>query len=302
MSRPDKPSATGGANAAVALRFQRFASSLTVNNRPLITRRRESIVRRLNGDFWEASSAGAHYFYVGSYGRDTAIRSFHDVDLLFQLPQALRARYDAHAGNGQSALLQAVRGSLLRTFPQTKIGGDGQVVVVRFRDEMRFEVLPAFKNPDGAYAHPDSNGGGTWRVTNPKPEIEAVSALDAACNSNLKRLCRLARAWRRTWSVPISGWLLDALIVSFLKTHRYRAKPHSHYARLCCDLFNFLSQQGERQYWLAPGSRQRVPRDGAFEFKAKRCHLLAIKALKHEIAGDCKAAVYCWKQVFGREF
>ena len=42
--------------------------------------------------------------YTGSYGRDTAISGFSDLDMLFWLHPDDHSRFDSHQGNGQSAL------------------------------------------------------------------------------------------------------------------------------------------------------------------------------------------------------
>lgn len=65
------------------------------------------------------------------------------------------------------------------TYPRTDIRGDGQVVVIKFSDGMKFEILPAFKNNtiwgwDGTYKYPDSHMGGNWMSTNPKAEQDAI--------------------------------------------------------------------------------------------------------------------------------
>ena len=45
-----------------------------------------------------------------------------DVDLLYELPNELYARFNGHAGNGQSALLAHVRASIQKTYSVTERG------------------------------------------------------------------------------------------------------------------------------------------------------------------------------------
>ena len=148
--------------------FKAFCVNLQVRNAGTISMRYKAIARRLNADFWGTSSGTAHSLYVGSYGRNTAIDGFSDLDMLFQLPAPLYRRYAAYAGNGQSALLQAVRSSISRTYSTTRIRADGQVIQVPFADGIVFEVVPAFLKTDGSYTFPDANGGGCWRITDPR--------------------------------------------------------------------------------------------------------------------------------------
>jgi hypothetical protein len=251
--------------------FQTFCSNLTVNNASDISARYKLITRRLNLDFWNSDSETRHSYYIGSYGRGTAIRNFHDLDVLFELPITEFSKYNNYSGNGQSALLQAVKNSIIKTYSSTDVGGDGQVVVVRFSDGMRFEILPGFEVESG-YVYPNSNNGGSWKSTNPFPEIAAINETDAACNYNLKQLCRMARAWRRKWDVEIGGLLIDTLANYFIKSWEYRDKSYVYYDWMSRDFFDYLANQNkEKTYWLAPGSNQYVYRKGLFEYKARQC-------------------------------
>ena len=83
-------------------------------------------------------------------------------------------------------------------------------------DGIDFEVLPAFINKDGTYTFANTNNGGSWKITDPKAEIEAINNMDKLCNHNLKRLCKMARAWKDKNSVDISGILIDILAYKFL--------------------------------------------------------------------------------------
>ncbi len=81
------------------------------------------------------------------------------------LPDSTFLQYYKHTGNGPSALLQAVRNAIRLTYPSTDIGADGQIVHVQFSAGAPFEVLPAFTATGGKFLFPDSNGGGSWRLT-----------------------------------------------------------------------------------------------------------------------------------------
>ncbi len=176
--------------------FSTFCSSLTVNDGGTISTRYKNITRRLNTDYWATTSDTAHSLYVGSYGRGTATQGFSDLDMIFRLPYEEYVKYNNYAGNGQSALLQAVKRSIEKTYSKTSIRGDGQVILVPFTDGITFEVVPAFANKDDSFTFPDANGGGSWKTTDPKPEIAAIRARNNVCNGNLKSLCRMMRAWK----------------------------------------------------------------------------------------------------------
>ena len=205
----------------VAEWFTTFCTNIQVQNVSTISMRYKNITKRLNTDFWDTTSETSHSLYVGSYGRNTAIDGFSDLDMIFQLPYEKYEQYDGYSGNGQSALLQEVKNSILTTYVNTDIGADGQVIVVTFVDGMKFEVVPAFVNKNDSYTYPDSNDGGKWATTNPKAEIKAIRDRNNNCNGNLLRLCRMMRAWRSEWSVRIGGLLIDTLAYQFIDDWQY---------------------------------------------------------------------------------
>ena len=282
--------------------FSTFCSNLTIQNGSSISTRYKAITRRLNTDFWNTTSETSHSLYVGSYGRNTATRGFSDLDMVFELPSALYSQYDAYSSNGQSALLQAVRSSMKKTYSTSSIGGDGQVVVVSFQDGVTFEVVPVFNNQGGTCTYPDSNNGGAWKATNPKPEIQAIKNRNIVCNNNLIPLCRMMRAWKQKWNVPIGGLLIDTLAYQFIENYEYRDKSYLYYDFMCRDFFKWMSEQSSEQaFWRAPGSGQYVYGKGLFQYKAKQCYNIAIEAIADETATP-RSAKYEWRRIFGTAF
>ena len=283
--------------------FKTFCDNIQVKDGGTISSRYKSITRRLNTDFWTTTSETSHSLYVGSYGRNTAIDGFSDLDMIFELPSALYRQYDQHEGNGQSALLQAVRQSLQRTYPSTDVGADGQVVQIDFTDKLSFQIVPVFLNTEDTYTFPDSNDGGRWRTTNPRPEIAAIRDRNSACNGNLIPLCRMARSWKRKWDVPIGGLLVDTLAYQFIENYQYRDKSFLYYDFMSRDFFKWMSEQDENQeYWKAPGSGQYVYGKGLFQYKAKRCYNIAVEAIGHDTAKEEWAAKYDWREIYGTAF
>ena len=284
--------------------FLAFCSNLTItaDARSGIGHRYQLITRRLNLDFWGRDSKTNNSFYVGSYGRGTAIRGFSDLDMIFQLPYGYYQRYNNYSGNSQSAMLQDVRRSLQKTYPTTDIGGDGQVVKISFSDGIDFETVPAFWNSDGSYTFPDSNAGGRWKITNPKPEIAAVASADAECNGNLKQLCRMMRSWKNRWAVPMGGLLIDTLAHRFIRAWEYRNKSFFYYDLMSRDFFDFLAIEPQRQHWQALGSGQYIYSKGAFQHKARRCCNLAKEAINYQLSGHNYSARQKWREIFGTNY
>jgi hypothetical protein len=290
---------------ALADWFQTFCLNLQVQEGATISVRYRNIARRLNTDFWTTTSETSHSLYAGSYGRNTAIAGFSDLDMIFELPYTEYLKFGGYQGNGQSALLQAVKRSIEKTYSVTRIRADGQVIVVPFSDGISFEVVPAFLNSDNSYTYPDANSGGRWRATDPRPEIEAIRVRSRATNGNLVQLCRMMRQWKRVWDVPIGGLLIDTLAYQFIENWPYRDKSYLYYDYMCRDFFLWMAAQHlEQAYWRSPGAGQFVHRKGMFQYKARRCYNLALEAIAHETAPIKRewAARQKWRKIFGGRF
>lgn len=289
----------------VAEEFRQFRDEYNIKTDLIssIGARYRRITRRLNKDFWNTESEDAHSLYIGSYGRDTAAKGVSDLDVAFRLPYEVWERYNAYQTNGQSALLQAVRASLLSTYAYSEIGGDGQVVVLRFDDNVTFEILPVFDNKGATWTYPDSNGGGSWKTCNPKAEIEAVRSRNILMNGNLKALCRMMRVWRDYNSAPMSGALIDTLAYQFIETWVHRDKSFLYHDYLARDFLAFMRDQDREQaHWRMPGSGSYVYRTGAFGYKAGLDHKYAVEAcnLLEEVQGPTRRLK--WRTVFGPSF
>jgi hypothetical protein len=283
--------------------FTSFCANQTVTKGDDISYRYHRITRRLNTDFWTTDSDAAHSRYVGSYGRNTAIDGFSDVDMVFELPNALYHQYNAHTGNGQAALLQAVRTSIKETYSVTSIRADGQVIVVPFDDGINFEVVPVFLNDDSSYTYPDSNGGGSWRTTDPRREIAAIKERNDATNGNLVRFARMLRAWKKTWDVPIGGLLIDTLAYQFIENYQYRDKSYLYYDFFSRDVFDWMASQDDQQeWWRAPGSGAYVYGKGLFQYKARRACNLAKEAIAYDSAKQEWSAKQKWREIYGTSF
>ena len=289
----------------VAEWFTTFCANIRVQDVDTISMRYKNITKRLNTDFWDTTSETSHSLYVGSYGRDTAIEGFSDLDMIFELPATVYWQYDGYSGNGQSALLQEVRGSIRKKYPNTDVGADGQVIAVSFDDGITFEVVPVFVNESGSYTYPDSNDGGSWSITNPKPEIKAIRDRNNDCNGNLKPLCRMMRSWKSKWSAPMGGLLIDTLAYQFIENWEHKDKSYLYYDWMCRDFFlSMANQSKDKKYWLAPGSGQYVYPKGLFQAKALKCYNISLAAIEHETANpkeECSAKQK-WREIFGNSF
>lgn len=290
----------------VADEFSRFKDAYNMSAATIgsISYRYKRITRQLNADFWASASDTAHSLYVESYGRDTAATGLSDVDIAFMLPSRCRARYGSLSGNGQSALLQAVRRSVRNTYPASEVSGDGQVVAVEFSDGIRFEVLPVLRNAAGTgWTYPNANAGGSWKTCNPRAEISAVQRRSDATNRNLKHLCRTMRVWRDHNGVAMSGMLLDTLSYQFIERYEHRRKSFLHHGIMARDFLLHLSRRDASQrVWRAPGSGSHVHRTGSFRQKARASHALGVEAIRCDDDSHAWSRRRRWRDVFGPLF
>lgn len=288
----------------VAVAFEQFCKNLRFSNDDLskISTRYHSITKRINTDYWGTSSDSAHSLYVGSYGRDTEIFT-SDIDMLVQLPYSTYEKFDAYTSNGQSALLQEVKKVIEKTYSVTNLKADGQIISIPFSDGINFEVLPAFINKDGSsYTFANSNNGGSWKVTDPRAEIAAIQTMHTQCNFSLKRLCKMARAWRDKNDVDISGILLDILSYNFLSTWEYRDKSYVYYDWMTRDFLKYVSERPTSQYrWQVMGSGRYITCFGSFQSKAKTSYEKALEAIEDETKYPSSANAE-WREIYGSKF
>lgn len=283
--------------------FSDFCSNLIIRD-PSVSARYTTITRRLNFEYYNSSSDTLHSLYVGSYGRNTAINSTSDFDILFQLPYEIYRRFNSYIYNGQSALLQDVKSKIEKTYSTTRIKADGQVIVIPFADGVTFELVPAFINTDGhSFTYPNANNGGCWKTTDPKLEQDAIAKRNTNTNGNLIRLCRMARSWKRQNNVSIDGILIDTLAYNFIDTWEYKNNSYLYYDRLSRDFFKYLSNlDSSRSYWYAPGSWKQVSNSGYFQYKAKQAYNTALTAIQNVTDGYEYTAKSHWREIYGTDF
>lgn len=227
--------------------------------RSLIAKRYHTITAAINKEFWDSESDEQHSFYVGSYGRGTAIKA-SDIDILVELPPLYYDKANSTlTDNGQSRLLAAVRIALLSPYPNSKVHADGQVVVINFSDGMRFEILPAFPKSNGTYIYPDTHHGGSWKSTNPKAEQKEMKSANTISNGLLFDTCKHMR-WIRDnhfKNLHLSGIVIDSFVYAainqwhWVRDDEEPAKIGSYELKLW---EYFLSKVKGQWFIAAPGS------------------------------------------------
>lgn len=278
--------------------FEQFRKNLAIKNSDAISKSYRKITEELNKKYYKNESPTLNCRQVGSYGRHTAVDGVSDLDMAFLLPWDVYSRFQKYENNKQSSLLGEIRATLKDRFPNRTVRAQQQVVSIDFADYI-VEVLPAFVNDDGSYTYPDSNDGGNWKTCNPIAEIDEVNALNKSKSHNLKRLCKMIRAWKNDHGVPMKGMLIDTLCYNFLNsTKDYDTKSYSSYGEMTKDFFAYIVDiDQDKMQWRAPGSRSIVTKTGNFHPKAKK----ALRRLS-EAVDSPDSAHEKWSIVFGEHF
>lgn len=284
--------------------FSSFCSNLRLSDTVVsnIKIRYRTITKRINQDFWNSDSDTTHSLYVGSYGRGTCIHT-SDVDIVVELPWSYYTKYNDYSGNGQSALLQAVKCSLQKTYSSSSVSADGQVVDIVFSDGVKFEVVPAFRYSDGSgYCYPDTNNGGSWKSMNPKAEIDAFNSRNILSNKNLKTLCRMIRAWNSKHFVLMSGILIDTIAYRFIQDYQYADKSYTYYDWMSRDFFKYLLDNADKAYWLKPGSNERVYKKYSFKSDAEKAYNKCLEVLEDYNKDYVYSWHQDWREIYGNKF
>lgn len=281
---------------SIADTFKQFLSNLAVDNAQAISDRYGEITCALNKKFRDTESKTANTLQVGSYGRHTAIKGISDLDMLYIMP---KGDWDNYKDGGQSKLLSDTAAAIRARYPKTTVKVD-RLVVQAIYSNFRVEAQPVFEQDDGSFKYPDTYNGGSWKITKPREEIQAMSEFDTQKNKNLRRLCKMARAWKNKHGVGIGGLLIDTLAHNFLKsTSDYDDKSYLYYDYMSRDFFAYLKELPKQDYFAALGSGQRVKVKKNFQRKAKKAHELCLKAIDAEGKENQNDK---WRAVYGRLF
>ncbi len=277
--------------------FFGFLDNLSIKNSDVISNRYGELTSALNKNFRNTDSRTNNTLQVGSFGRKTGINGISDLDMLYIVPKTKWDDYNTN--NGQSKLLKDTKDSILKRYPNTKVKVDRLVVTVTYKD-FHVEVQPVFEQDDGSFKYPDTANGGSWKITKPKEEMQAISDMDDDKNKNLRRLCKMVRAWKNRHGVAMGGLLIDTLAYNFLNTtNDFDDKSYIYYDWLSRDFFKYISELPVQGEYSAPGSRQRVKVKKKFQRKAKKAYKLCLDAID---ASGKATENDKWKKVYGRSF
>jgi hypothetical protein len=281
--------------------FKEFLNNIKISEEKAdtISYRYGRITGALNSYFRNTDSKTNNCLQVGSYGRYTGIKNISDLDMLYILPSSEWENYNKK--DGQRKLLEDTKKALLETYPESQIKIDRCVVTVKYSDNTHIDIQPVFEIEDEDYKYPDTYGGGYWKITKPRKEMAAMKEFVTNKNKNLRRLCKMARAWKLKQGVVMGGLLIDTLAYNFLKsTDYFDDKSYASFDEMCRDFFKYLyDQPKDQKEYAALGSKQRIKVKKSFKRKAKKAYDLAIEAIEGT-SDNIKHTK--WRDIFGNDF
>ncbi|MCW2404421.1 hypothetical protein M2336_001050 [Sphingobium sp. B1D7B] len=274
--------------------FKTLFSNIAIDNEDTIALRYGEVTRACNLQFRDTDSRTANSLQVGSYGRWTGIRGISDLDMLYIMPSG---KWDTYKNNPYK-LLRDTADAIQARYTTTEVYVDTLVVVCKYKN-FKVEVQPVFEDADG-YWYPYTKNGGCYRLTKPREEINATRTVDADKNGNLRRLCKMTRAWKNKHGVAMNGLVIDTLAHNFLLTTTdFDKTTFSTCGQMMRDFLEYLSNQPKQERYHALGSGQHVKVHKRFEGKAKKGLELADKALA---AGEEAKANNRWRKLFGNGY
>lgn len=282
--------------------FEQFLKNIQVRNADTISYRYKQITKALNRKYRSTENETSNCLQVGSYGRWSAIHGISDLDMVYEMPWSEFERINKLEGNSQSRFLQEVKAAILLRYPSTDVRADGQVVSCTFSDQLTVEVVPAFYTPEEkSHKYGDTNNGGSWQLCYPRKELATTQSMNDDTGGTYRRTCRMLRAWRNKQGAPMSGMLLDTVLYEFFEEHpHYANTSYSDYPALLLDVFTYMANAPEKEFWTAPGSGSKVSTTGKFQRKAKKaakhCHDANLES------NNLKKQIRIWRNLFGHAF
>lgn len=244
---------------------------------------------------------------IGSSSRGSAIPQVSDLDLLV----VLRSSETRRAGQriGSDTILGRVRRDLQERFWRTRLGKDGQAIVLDFGGgEQSVDVVPGFFDGmwEGCPIYSIPDGVNDWKKTSPRIHGRYLSQADDSSRGKLKNIARMMKYWawsRRSGHVELRSFYLELLIAAesiCVGPKRYGEclrEVFKNLARRSCRSFRDPTQVAG--LITLAGTNARVERT-LLAIQDSAGH--ADRAIAAEEAGDLSEAIRQWDIVFNGGF
>lgn len=256
----------------------------------------DSVGTWLNNHYWIAPQT-SHSILSGSWAKGTQVRPLRDVDMIFELPWDVFARYEGRSGNRQSQLLQEIKTVLAEKYHRTDLRGDGQAVVIPL-SRVCVEVVPAFRDEHGWYWICDASDGGSYQRTALFHEAADIDVAEQSLSGCARPLIRMLKSLQRFLDIPVNSFIIERLLLEFLPTRSKATIAYRWYDWMIRDFLSYMINRSP-EYIVLPGTSQIVPFGDNWKDKVKRAHQTAVVACEYEARNLDEAAGSAWQALFG---
>lgn len=263
--------------------------------------------RCLNAKYWPGKTpADITLIVIGSWLKNTPVRTCSDIDVVFLLPHSVRDRYATRTGNIQSALLQEIKQALLPSYPTTDLKGDGPTVVVDF-STIKVEIAPAFLDTTGSRIISDWNfktwvchtrDDGRYGLTAPIAEAKYMTHVNQANKGNLVALVRMLKLWKKQCNVSIKTIALQMMAERFVGIWFHRDAQYFWPDWLVRDFFAYMVTQ-KNKLDVFPLTGETLQFGDAWLSRAETATTISAKACDYEEKNYNSLAGEQWQRLFG---
>ncbi|MDC0712677.1 nucleotidyltransferase [Stigmatella sp. ncwal1] len=237
----------------------------------------------------------------GSYGRNTAIRPLHDIDLFLIFADTSHFRTSP-----PGEFLVRVQQALELEFPNKQARVQNRSVNIEFSGTgIGFDVVPAVEDARhaGWYWIPDKRMG-QWIRSDPRKHLEACNEANDHAKKKLKPLIKAIKRWNSHQEKRARSFHFEALAYQTESLMLAEASYSTGLTRLFQFMEERMTQPCEDPAKLGPpidtgvseGDRQQIQQ------QLRHATRRAEQALVLERQGDMFAAIEIWQGLLGPDF
>jgi len=271
--------------------------------------------------------------YYGSFSRRTKIRELDDIDIMIGLnaqcgsylesfekieltvPEAATDLFGlCHENTNKLNSRKVVNKFVshlkdISQYENAEINRRGEAATLKLKSyAWKFDIVPCFFTKpefDGRAYYLIPDGVGNWKKTDPRLDGQRISSINQKLDGNVLNVIRAMKYWNRRPTMPSMGsYSLECLILDYYASQDSCLKyidleVKDLLVHLASAIYNTIKDPKNIQGDLNVLSYEEKSKISS---RALRDHDKAVEAWNKEKAGDHKAAIIKWKEIFGSDF